>query len=203
MKDIVLNPDPVEKYDLAYYAEDKYGIKRDDFSEREWLFLWEYVGNGFHVKRAMEQAFGSSMNPSSGYAMRSKPHMIHAINCILNERVLKKMELLDLLTDQAKGDWSDIADIDDNGNLSINLNKALENGKLGMIKEIKQRTANITDDRGEIIGQEHYLDVKLNDPTKARELLGKHYKMFADQIESQEKVEHTVKVVHGVSMDDL
>lgn len=104
-----------------------------------------------------------------------KPHMPEKDN----SNIMTPEEVLQALSDIARGNMGDF--IDDNS-MSININRAHENGKMHLIKKVKYVTKR--DVHGEDETETDTVEFELYDRLKALELLGRHYAMFTDKIQT-------------------
>lgn len=104
-----------------------------------------------------------------------------AIQERLAERKLSANEVLDKLSDQARGDMGDFLDITPMG-FVVDLDKAVQAGKTHLIKRIRQHTVTTVMKDG-TENESHTIEFELYDAQAALGLLGKHHKLFTDQNE--------------------
>jgi phage terminase small subunit len=120
---------------------------------------------------ATEAAKAAGYSPKTACAMGNKNLAKPEIQVLIKERLsamqMDTDEILSRLADQAHTS-PDIFMNFDGGTRRIDLNKVQEAGKLHLIKSIKQTN------NGYVI--------KMHDPKKAKELLGRAKKLFTDDI---------------------
>jgi len=85
----------------------------------------------------------------------------------LAEKAMTADEVLTRLAEQARGNLGDFVEVHDDGTWTINLKRAREAEKLGLIKTLW------VDRRGTT-------RIELHDPQRALELLAKHHGLFSD-----------------------
>lgn len=107
------------------------------------------------------------------------------IDARLKEAKLSVAAILKLLGDHATGSLGDF--LDDNGN--IDLETARETGLLHLLREIEITEIESKD------GSTMRRKIKLHDPQKALELIGRHHAMFTDKVHNTEKkiIQVTIK----------
>jgi phage terminase small subunit len=76
------------------------------------------------------------------------------------------------------GDFMDITTVA----AQVDLHKAKEARKTGLIKKVKQRTT-ITTHKDGSESEDHWIELELHDPLRALEQLGRHLKLFTDRVE--------------------
>lgn len=107
-----------------------------------------------------------------GHENLAKPHIRAEIDRLLHQRTMQPIEVLARLSEQATGDYSDFFDVRSSGEPVFNLSKAIERGKLHLIKKI-----NFSEKTGDL------KSIELHDPQAALVHLGKAYGLFKDKLE--------------------
>jgi len=90
--------------------------------------------------------------------------------------------VLALLSAQAEGSMADFLSLDDHGQPVLDLAKAARNGKLGLIRTLRQRAAG--------------WEIELYDAQAAAVQLGRHCRLFTDKMEASESGALTVEYVN-------
>lgn len=121
-----------------------------------------------------------------GYENLRKPQIRNEIDNILKERAMLAGEVLERLTEIARGGLADFLDLSVSGLPIFDFEKAQAANRLGLLKKYKVTKSGV--------------EIELHDPLKALELLGKHHQLFIEKIE----VDWRVKLEQaGVSASEL
>jgi len=114
----------------------------------------------------------------------------------IDERAMSANEVLDRLAEQARADYKDFLVVAPNGDIALDMAKA--EGKTHLIRRVTQkRTVRRLKD-AEI--DETSLTLELHDAQAALVQLGKHHKLFTDQV--QQSGEVIVRVQYGTEGTD-
>lgn len=139
-------------------------------------FISEYFANGFNASKAALDA--GYKNRQSGVENLANPIIKAEIDRIFEDTVMPAGEILQILSQHARGDIGDM--VDDAGN--IDFKKAREAGKTRLIKKIKRTVTTYTDEKGN--GRESFTDeIELYSSQSAAQLMGKYRKLWVDRTE--------------------
>ncbi len=178
-------------------------------NEQRREFCRQYVRD----RNASRAARDSGYSPKTAYAIGGNLLKIvevqNEIRRLTDEKVMSQEEVKTRLADIARGDMASLMDItssgftfrllqeDENGNRVINPNTKL-------IKKIKQRvTTRLAKDESGEDSETIETELELYSAHDALRDIGKMYAMFTDKQEVNGVSEIVVKVVRGVSLDDL
>lgn len=153
--------------------------------DKQAAFVNEYLID-YNATRAAERAGykgDDATLASVGWENLRKPEIAKAIQERLQEANLTADEVLMRLGAQARGSMADFLDVPLEGPPTWNFQKALRDGKLGLIKKYKTKTTiylrNAGTDYEEQV-TEVVIDLELYDAKAANELIGKHHGLFKD-----------------------
>lgn len=174
-------------------------------NKRQRVFIDEYLKSGNATQSAIAAGYSPKTAYSIGANLLKKVEVSTAIETHLSESHMSAQEVLDRISDIARGDMADLMDIttmgftlklasvNDNGELVINPNTKL-------IKKIKQKVTTFiakkeSDEDREVIETE----LELYSAADALALLGKYHKLFVDRHELTGEgggpISHSVEVV--------
>lgn len=138
-----------------------------DLTDKQQLFVQHYVAclNGAEAARRAGYAPASARQIASENL--SKPDIRAAVDAALAEAAMPAGEVLARLTDHARGSMDDFLSVSGRG-VRLDLKRAKELGVLHLVKKYSKT------DRG--------VSVELYDRHAALELLGKHHRLFTDNI---------------------
>jgi phage terminase small subunit len=147
----------------------------EGLTDKEWLFVLLYTGNGFNgTQAAIDAGYSDRSARSIASENLKKPDIRRAVDERLNEMALGASQILAGLADHANASMEDFIDIDAKGKPALNLNKAKARGKLHLIKKLSY-------DRN---GRPQ---IELFDSLSPKVQLGRHHGLFV------ERHEHTGK----------
>ena len=139
---------------------------------------------------------------SSRDAARANAARLIAIDSIaaeikarIDERAMSANEVLDRLAEHARADYKDFISVNGNGEIMLDMDRA--EGKTHLIKKISQRRMVRTTRDAEI--DETTISVELHDAQAALVHIGKHHKLFTDNV--QQSGEIIVRVQYGDDSD--
>lgn len=150
-------------------------------TDKQQVWVTEYL-KSFNASEAARKAGYKGKSNVEGARLLSKLSSLIETAKTENNLIMTADEVLEALSEIARGDMGDF--VDDNS-LSININRARENGKLNLIKKVKYVTK-VEDD-----SQTDTVEFELYDRLKALELLGKYHALFKEKTEVTATVEHT------------
>jgi phage terminase small subunit len=148
-------------------------------SDKQEMFVNEYLKCFNATKAAKAAGYSEATANEQGSRLLANVNIASRIRERLKEAAMEADEVLFHLAEIARGDMDTL--VDNNGNPDIVSARA--NGKTRLIKKIKQRS--ITTEESDITESE----IETHDRLRALELLGKHYKLFTDKIETSGEVE--------------
>ncbi len=136
------------------------------FTGKQRAFINHYIIclNGTEAARLAGYKGDDATLRAIAYENLTKPHIKAEIDRLFAEQVMSRNEVLARLNAQATATMADFIGAD---NKSLDLNKAAKAGKLHLIKKLDTSKNRI----------------ELYDAQSALALLGKHYKLFAEQFE--------------------
>ena len=138
------------------------------------LFVEYYLANGGNATKAAEAA-GYGAPYQAGYRTLKNSEVQAEIAARTASLAMSADEALRRLGDLARVSLADFYDVDDDGNLMLNLQRARDSGKLELL-------AGITcDARGNLI-------LKLPDRIRALELIGRNLGLWVDRVQQDTTV---------------
>jgi phage terminase small subunit len=159
-----------------------------DLTTKQRVFVERYLQNGFNATEAARYAgYSEKTAYSIGQENLKKPEIESIIQARLDQEAMSANEVLHRLAEHARATADDFLTIErvkrirppdnegDQGEeyevtiIRLDLVRASENGKLHLIKSLKDTKYGIA--------------VDLHDSQSALALLGKHHKLFVDRIE--------------------
>jgi hypothetical protein len=164
-------------------------------THRERLFVETYLTTW--QQTAAAKAAGYAHPEKAGWLVQRRPAVKAAIDARLDEAAMKANEVLARLSQQARANIAEfiseelVEDEDENGNpitvrvFSLNWQTLQTKGYL--VKKISNTANGVA--------------IELHDGQNALITLGKHHKLFADQVELPSEI--TLKIIKGVSMDEI
>ena len=138
-------------------------------SYKQQAFVDYYLANGGNATKAAEAA-GYAAPHVAGHRTLRKAKVQAEIAARTASRAMSADEALQRLADRARVSIADFYDVDDDGNLVLNLQRARESGKLELLDGIT------CDRQGNLV-------LKLPDRTKALELIGRNLGLWVDRIQ--------------------
>lgn len=138
-------------------------------NDRQRAFVDFYLANGNNATKAAEAA-GYTAPSLAGHRLRRNDKIRAEIAARTASRAMTADEVLQRLADRARVSADDFYDVDDDGNLVLNLRRARDSGKLALIDNITY------DRRGNPI-------LKLPDRTEALTLIGRNLGLWVDRIQ--------------------
>jgi phage terminase small subunit len=115
----------------------------------------------------------------------------------VDERAMSANEVLTRLAEHARADYKDFLAVADNGDIALDMDKA--EGKTHLIRRVTQRRTIRTTKDTQI--DETVLSLELHDAQTALVQIGKHHKLFTDNVQHSGSVE-IVKGYRTVTPDD-
>lgn len=138
-------------------------------SHKRQAFVDFYLANGFNATKAAEAA-GYTEPGKAGYRLSKNVEIQAEIAARTASRAMTADEVLQRLADRARVSIAEFYDVDDDGNLVLNLRRARDSGKLDLIDNIDY------DRRGNPI-------LKLPDRAEALTLIGRNLQLWVDRIQ--------------------
>lgn len=173
-------------------------------TNRQRVFIREYTRD-FNATRAAKAAgYSEKTAYSYGQYLLKNLEIRGAIRAHIEDLTMPEDEVKLRLAEIARGDIADLLDITPTGYSIKLMADGQVNPKTKLIRKIKQKVTTVlgksedSEDR-EIIETE----IELYSAHEALRDIGKMYAMFVDKVEGKAETEVTLKVVKGVSVDDL
>jgi phage terminase small subunit len=138
-------------------------------SYKQQAFVDYYLANGHNATKAAEAA-GYAAPGQAGHKLLKKGEIRTEITARTATRAMSADEALQRLADRARVSIADFFDVDDDGNLVLNLQRARDSGKLDLIDGITY------DRRGNPI-------LKLPDRAEALTLIGRNLGLWVDRVQ--------------------
>lgn len=148
-------------------------------TDKQEMFVNEYLQCFNATRAAIAAGYSGKTARAIGCENLTKPDIASRIREHFVKSAMDRDEVLHHLAEIARGNMDDL--VDSNGNPDIA--KARANKSTRLIKKI--RTRSITTEESDITESE----IEMHDRVRALELLGKHYKLFTDKIETTGEVE--------------
>ena len=137
-------------------------------NKKQRMFLNEYLMDFNATQAAIRAGYSEKTAYSMGSRLLKNVEIEQGIQKRLDEAKMSADDVLLALAEIANASVDDVMDIESGKKVSLNFQKAKDQGKLGLIKSITP-TAN-------------GIKVELHDRMRALELLGKHHKLFTDNV---------------------
>ena len=157
-----------------------------DLTDKQQAFVEHYLAC-WNATEAARRAGYSDPNRNAHRLMVN-----NGIQAVIQERLkahqMSADEVLQRLATIARGEMTDFVTAD-GGPVQLDLRKAAQAGKLGLLKSFKR------DARGTVT-------IELHDPVRALELIGKHHALFTEKTEHSGQVDIQVKAYANVSPDE-
>lgn len=142
------------------------------------LFALAYAANPNGIEAA-RTAYGNEDTDDNtlaaiGYENLRKPQIREALDALLSERVMSKVEAIARLSDEARDDVGDFFDVDGEGHLALNLARAKQEGRSRLLRRLRVRTTTYTRDDGTVV-TEQSVDAETYDAQAAKDKILKSY----------------------------
>jgi len=160
--------------------------KHHKFCE-EYLRLW----NATDAYQAAYPKASRETARRNGSDLLTNTDIAAEIKARTDEQAMSANEVLARLAEHARADYKDFITVTFNGEIALDFGKA--EGKTHLIKKISQRRVVRTSRDAEI--EETVLTVELHDAQAALVQLGKHHKLFTEQV--QQSGEVVVRIQYG------
>jgi phage terminase small subunit len=150
------------------------------------IFIDEYLKSWNATEAAKKAGYSEKTAYSSGQRLLKNVEVQQAIQDRLSASAMSADEVIQAIGDIGRADISDFIEIDGaTGRLkNIDFAKAKRTGKLNLIKCITP-TAN-------------GLKIELHDRMRALELMGKHHKLFTENVQLDGEITFNVKYADGL-----
>lgn len=151
-------------------------------------FINQYIACYFNATEAYKRVYPKSSDDAArahGARLVANGNVAAEINRRIAERVMGPDEVLVRFTEQARAEYSQY--FMPNG--TVDLAKLIRDGKTHLIKSVKET--------------KYGTNVEFYDAHSAKELIGKHHKLFADKVEHSGSIDlNVVKGYVSISPDD-
>ena len=151
------------------------------------VFVEEYLRDLNATQAAIRAGYAKRSARQQGQRLLTKDDISDAIKARLDERAMKADEVIQRLTDMARGDIGDFMDIE-RMTFSLNLAKAKEKGLTHLIHKIKDRVVMTSNKDGEET-ETHTIEIELYDAHAALVDFGRYHKLFTDNMDITSKGE--------------
>lgn len=142
-------------------------------TDQQEVFVSAYLRTFNATRSAIEAGYSEATAYSQGSRLLKNAEISSRVRARVQEAAMSADEVLYHLAEIARGDMGDL--LDSSGN--VDMEKAREYQRTGLIKKISQRTYT-TEDSDSV-----EWDIEPYDRIKALELLGKNHKLFTDKME--------------------
>lgn len=150
-------------------------------TSKQQLFLAEYLLDMNATQAAIRAGYSQRSATQIGQRLLLKDDISTAIQQKIAEKAMKADEVLEKLTDIARGDMGDFMDISSMA-YQLDLHKAKELGLTKLIRKVKQRTITHVEKDG-TEEETNHIEVELLDPLRALEMLAKYHGLLVDKHE--------------------
>jgi len=154
-----------------------------ELTKKQRAFIEYYLQDWNATQAAIKAGYSKRSAASIGNENLLKPEIQQEIQRRLSEIAMSADEVLTALAEIGRASVDDIMDVDSSGRLSFNFKRAQEQGKLHLIKSVTPTQAGTK--------------VELHDRMKALELLGKHHKLFTDNVNINDGKAIKVRLTDG------
>lgn len=162
-------------------SEQSTGEKPKKLTNKQKAFIECYLRTWNATQAAIEAGYSERTAYSIGPENLKKPEISEEIERRLAELKMSADEVILRYSQIARADIGDFMDIT-TMTAQVDLHKAKEAKKTGLIKKVKQRTT-ITTHKDGSESEDHWIELELHDPLRALEQLGRHLKLFTDRVE--------------------
>lgn len=152
-------------------------------TKKQRAFIEYYLQDWNATQAALKAGYSKRSAASIGNENLLKPEIQAEIQRRLSEIAMSADEVLTALAGIGRASVDDIMDVDSSGRLSFNFRRAQEQGKLHLIKSVTPTQSGTK--------------VELHDRMKALELLGKHHKLFTDNVNINDGKAIKVRLTDG------
>jgi phage terminase small subunit len=176
---------------------------KDDCTDSQLAFLYEYLANGFNATQAYldtNQTDKASTAQVEGHRTLRKPKIQQLLKRYLEEKAMTADEALARLAAIARGDIGDLLEFDDNGVIKVSLAKAKRLGLTHLIRKVKSKRIPEKDpDTGDILYTQE-VQLELYSSHDALRDIARVHGLFTDNIHAT--IEGQVGVLRtGPDMD--
>lgn len=140
-------------------------------SDKQQSFVEAYLRTFNATQAAKDAGYSEKTAYSQGHDLLKKPEIKAELERRYKENAMSANEILQHLTEIARGDLDDV--LDNNGNLDMD--KARKGGRTRLLRKLKTRT--ITTENSDIVETETELYGRL----EALKLLGQFYALFTEK----------------------
>ncbi|MFA5151019.1 MAG: terminase small subunit [Clostridia bacterium] len=148
------------------------------------IFIDEYLKSWNATKAAKRAGYSEKTSYSSGQRLLKNDEVQQAIQDRLSASAMSADEVIEAIGEIGRASIEDLMDVDENGRLSFNFKRAKEQGKLHLIKSITPTPSGTK--------------VELHDRMRALELMGKHHKLFTENVQLDGEITFNVKYADGL-----
>lgn len=150
-------------------------------TDKQRMFVLEYLKCWNATRAAIKAGYPKRSARAMGYENLTKPYIREEINKHLAGKVMEADEVLARLAEHARGDLSVF--INENGYADLSSEEARE--KFYLLKKVKVKQHK--EGRGEDAIVVDEIEIELHDPQAALVHIGRHFKLFTDNMEVDDK----------------
>lgn len=155
-------------------------------SRKQQVFVEEYLACWNATQAALKAGYSQKTARQQGSRLLTNVDIAEEIRLRVAEKTMSADEVLVRLAEEATGSMGDFMDVPDEGMPAWNFQKAAERGKLHLIRKVKTKT--VTTVRTQRDGTEEQItevevNLELYNAQTAKELIGKHHKLFTDKVD--------------------
>jgi phage terminase small subunit len=166
-------------------------------TNKQRVFVEEYLRTWNATQSALAAGYSARTARFIGAENLTKPIIAEAIQARLSELKLSADEVLVRLGRYARGSLRPF--LQPSGEIDLSTEEAQEHLDLLKRVKVKKRSGG----SGDNAWTESEVDIEIVDPLTADVHIGRHHKLFTDKAELNDGQPLVVKVLRGVSMDDL
>jgi len=152
-------------------------------TKKQKAFVEYYLQEWNATRAALKAGYSERSAGSIGNENLLKPEIMEEIQQRISEIAMSADEVMTTLAEIGRASIDDIMDVDEGGRLLFNFKRAQEQGKLHLIKSIMPTQSGTK--------------VELHDRMRALELLGKHHKLFTDNVSINDGKAIKVRLTDG------
>ena len=189
----------VKRVDLFLWRSRRFCfLVKMSHNNRQRVFIEEYLQCWNASEAARRAGYSLKTAYSIGQENLKKPEIKEAIEARIAEKVMSANEVLDRLSQHARGSMEDFIHPE---SMSVDLAAAQRNQKLHLIKKVKYITRTDDDSQTETV------EFELYDAQAALVKLGQFHRLFIERVESTGKdggpIEHKITGLESLTNDDL
>ena len=148
-------------------------------TNKQSVFIDEYLVDLNATQAALRAGYSKKTAYSQGARLLKDVEIQRIVNDRLSKRAMPAEEVLQLLTEHARGDMGEFLDIE-SMSFRVSLQKAKDLGITHLIKKVKERTVMTSNGNGEET-ETHTFELELYDAKSALDTLAKYHGLLVDR----------------------